>query len=185
MQTFINIYNRILHTGHSFYDISKEEGNKETDDDEILEWITGNISVSSLSFHQLHIILQYLYKCSLWESGKYVCVTSGYVHDWMWFYNYSLSEDQNKEKVLKLIKILRQSPNYRGIDYYGLIRISKLMHDEAIFDEAIYYEANLPTLERLILMYPKSIILSDYIIGERFMQSLRKKWISICILHYS
>jgi hypothetical protein len=96
----------------------------------------------------------------------------------MWFYNYSISEDQNKEKILKLIKILRQSPNYRGIDYYGLIRISKLMHDEAIYDEA-----NLPTLERLILMYPKSIILSDYIIGERFMQSLRKKM--DIIMYYS
>jgi hypothetical protein len=174
MQTFINIFNRVLHSGHSFYDISKEEGNKETDDDEILEWITGNIQVASLSFQQLHIILQYFYKCSLWESCKYVCITSGYVHNWMWFYNYSLSEDQNKEKVLKLIKILRQSPKYRGIDYYGLIRISKLLHDEAIYDEA-----DLPTLERLECS--KSAILNNYLIGERFLKSLRGIWINACL----
>lgn len=176
MEIFMNIFNRILHAdpSFSFYNISKEEHNKAIDDIAILNWIKENIS---LSYRQLHIMMQYMYTCSLWESCKYVCIKYGYRHDWMWFYNHALSKEQNIEKVLNLINILRQSPNYCGIDYYGLIRITKLLHNEAI-----YNEADLQSLERLMNKYPKSVILSQYIIGERFIKSLRHIWITACII---
>lgn len=182
MEVFIEIFSRINNAPQSatYWNIIKIQNNK-SDDNVIKDWLQSTAGINEWPHQKKHILIRYTYECSLWKSCQYLVIHIGYVHNWMFFYNYQLSYEKNMKKTIKLINILKKSRRYTGLNFYDLIKITHKFINDYLY-KIIYEESDIESLEKLSIIIPESTILSEYITSKKFGQSLRYIWITACII---